>query len=190
MSVEALAWALNDAPTDRTTDAMVLVGLANHADPDGRNAFPAVARLAGYGRMSRRAVYDALKRLEGAGLIRRGDQRVAAAHIGRGDRRPVVYDLALELRRAQPVDNHGDGVQDTHPVGGTGCSSRTNGVQLTTSRGAGAAPEPSLTVIRTGPVASSTSTGQGQGPTPTRPTVVVYDPDEAEDRFLRLTGEA
>jgi hypothetical protein len=45
MSIEAITWALNHAPIptgrrDASSLAMVLVGLANHADPDGRNAFP------------------------------------------------------------------------------------------------------------------------------------------------------
>ncbi len=50
MSIEAISWALNLAPIptnrrDASSLAIVLVGLANHADPDGRNAFPAVATL-------------------------------------------------------------------------------------------------------------------------------------------------
>jgi hypothetical protein len=55
MSIEAINWALNKAPipTDRkdaSSLASVLIGLANHADPDGRNAFPSVDRLTRYTR--------------------------------------------------------------------------------------------------------------------------------------------
>ncbi|MDQ3576794.1 MAG: hypothetical protein M3443_04160 [Actinomycetota bacterium] len=52
MSIEALNWALTAAPipTDRkdaSTLAFVLVALANHADPDGGEAFPSVERMTG-----------------------------------------------------------------------------------------------------------------------------------------------
>jgi hypothetical protein len=49
MTIEAIAWALNTAPIptgrNASTLAFVLVGLANHADPGGSNAFPAAATL-------------------------------------------------------------------------------------------------------------------------------------------------
>ena len=52
MSVEAISWALNLAPVpaDRggqpsSACKFVLVGLANHAGPDGTGAFPSVATL-------------------------------------------------------------------------------------------------------------------------------------------------
>jgi hypothetical protein len=53
VSIEAINWALNKAPipTDRKDASplpSVLIGLANHADPDGRNAFPSVDRLTRY----------------------------------------------------------------------------------------------------------------------------------------------
>lgn len=196
MSIEAVAWALNDAPTTSTTDTLVLVGLANHADPDGRHAFPSVDRLASYARLTRRGVQLALRRLEGERIIEPGDQRVAAAYIGRGDRRPTVYDLSLELRRAQPVDNPGDGVHGVRPVRPTGRTSRRHGANVATSRGEPRSPEPSLTVIQPRDARASSSTGQGpgQGPRPpqppSRPAVSAYDPTEAEERFAELTGEA
>lgn len=73
MSIEAIHWALNAAPIprdrrDASSLAMVLVGLANHADPDGCNAFPSLARLAGYTRLSERSVRYALRALEELGL--------------------------------------------------------------------------------------------------------------------------
>jgi hypothetical protein len=55
VSVEAISWALNLAPVsaDRggqpsTACKFVLVGLANHARPDGTGAFPSVATLVRY----------------------------------------------------------------------------------------------------------------------------------------------
>ena len=55
MSIEAISWALNFAPVpaDRggqpsSACKFVLVGLANHAGPDGTAAFPSVATLVRY----------------------------------------------------------------------------------------------------------------------------------------------
>jgi hypothetical protein len=55
VSVEAISWALSFAPVPadrggRPSSAckFVLVGLANHAGPDGTAAFPSVATLVRY----------------------------------------------------------------------------------------------------------------------------------------------
>jgi pyocin large subunit-like protein len=83
VSIEAIWWVLNVAPIprqrrDASSLAMVLVGLANHADPDGSNAFPSVNTLTTYTRLTRRSVQNALQALEELGLdrvIRSGDRR-------------------------------------------------------------------------------------------------------------------
>ncbi|MEU0529106.1 helix-turn-helix domain-containing protein [Amycolatopsis tolypomycina] len=114
MSIEAIAWALNDAPIprdrrDASSLAMVLVGLANHADPDGRNAFPSNATLIRYTRLSERSVRGILRTLEDLGLIHSSDPDIVAAYIRRPDRRPNGYDLNISLtsvdNSANPVDN-------------------------------------------------------------------------------------
>jgi hypothetical protein len=56
VSIEANNWALTTAAIpsgrlDASSLAVVLVGLANHADPDGRNAFPSLATLVRYTRL-------------------------------------------------------------------------------------------------------------------------------------------
>jgi hypothetical protein len=112
-------WALSAAPIprdrrDASSLAIVLVGLANHADPDGRNAFPSLRRLAGYTRLSERTVRYALRALEDLGLISPSDPNIVAAYIKRADRRPNGYDLALE--RSEPVDNPPDDRQPLPPV--------------------------------------------------------------------------
>jgi hypothetical protein len=50
VSVEAISWALNlpPVPANRVACKFVLVGLANHAGPDGTGAFPSVATLVRY----------------------------------------------------------------------------------------------------------------------------------------------
>lgn len=106
MSVEAISWALNLAPVP--TDAggrrnpackAVLVGLANHADPSGRDAFPSVRTLMRYTELSERTVRTALDRLEAAGVITSSDPAVIAAKIKRGGYRPQGWDLAMRLVR-------------------------------------------------------------------------------------------
>lgn len=126
-----MTWALEQ---QRVTDAParhVLLCLANYAGPDGCGAFPSTATLARDTGLSERTVRAKLDALQAMGLIRPGNAAIVAAYIDRADRRPSCYDLLI-------------GVQQMHPAGGTGCSSRTNGVQLTTPRGAGAAPNPSI----------------------------------------------
>jgi pyocin large subunit-like protein len=95
MSVEAISWALNLAPVpaDRRGEPssackFVLVGLANHAGPDGSGAFPSVATLVRYTGLSERTVRTCLDRLEAGGIIRPCDPDLVAARIKRADRRP------------------------------------------------------------------------------------------------------
>ncbi|OAP24178.1 MULTISPECIES: helix-turn-helix domain-containing protein [Amycolatopsis] len=100
MSIEAINWALKHAriPEDRRDSsslAVVLIGLANHADPEGRNAFPSLATLASYTRLTERSVRYALRNLEQLGLIQSADPRIVAAHVQRADRRPNGYDLVM-----------------------------------------------------------------------------------------------
>ncbi|MFI7649991.1 helix-turn-helix domain-containing protein [Micromonospora sp. NPDC049460] len=79
----------------------VLIGLANHAHANGRAAYPSQERLAHYARKSVRSVQRDLSELARLGIIRRGDQRhVAYIPV---DRRPVVWDLAMERRRTVPT---------------------------------------------------------------------------------------
>jgi hypothetical protein len=90
MSVEAISWALNLAPVpaDRrgqpsSACKFVLVGLANHAGPDGSGSFPSVATLVRYTGLSERTVRTCLDRLEAGGIIRPFDPDLLAARIKR-----------------------------------------------------------------------------------------------------------
>lgn len=148
MSIEAITWALHTAPIpagrNASTLAFVLVGLANHADPDGRNAFPAVATLVRYTRLSERSVQYALRTLEDLGLITPSDPDIVAAYVKRADRRPNGWDLPIHSTVHRVIHSRGDGVQSVHPVEGHGVQTQSHGVQTTTPRGAELAPEPSL----------------------------------------------
>jgi hypothetical protein len=112
VSVEAISWALNLAPVpaDRrgqpsSACKFVLVGLANHAGPDGTGAFPSVATLVRYTGLSERTVRSSLDRLETAGIISPCDPDIIAARIKRADRRPQGWDLNLSLVRVD-LDEH------------------------------------------------------------------------------------
>lgn len=97
MSTQAMVWALEEAPDVPAQALGVLMGLANHADEHGRGAYAGQDLLATYARKSDRQTRSDLTRLEELGLIRRGDQSLVA-HI-RADKRPVVWDLAIERRK-------------------------------------------------------------------------------------------
>ena len=106
MSVESISWALNLAPVpaDRggqpsSACKFVLVGLANHAGPDGTGAFPSVATLVRYTGLSERTVRTCLDRLAAEGIISPCDPGIVAARIKRADRRPQGWDLNLSLVR-------------------------------------------------------------------------------------------
>jgi len=109
VSIEAINWALTTAAIpsgrrDASSLAVVLVGLANHADPDGRNAFPSLGTLVRYTRLSERSVRYALRALQELDLIRPSDPEIVAAYVKRADRRPNGYDLVVHSTQP-PVDN-------------------------------------------------------------------------------------
>ena len=63
-----MAWVLNHSTTSGT-DRLVLLGIANHADEYGENAWPSVPTLARYAGVGERATRYALRNLEDAGHI-------------------------------------------------------------------------------------------------------------------------
>ena len=100
MSYEAIGWVLRDAPDVPSQCVSVLIGLAEHADKRGRGAYPSAATLATYARKSERQVRYDLALLGDAKLIRPGDQMLVKKYPP--NRRPVVYDLAVERSRPAP----------------------------------------------------------------------------------------
>lgn len=139
MSVQSMSWALEQRDIVDATARYVLLVLANYADKNGRGAFPSSASISDDTGLSIRTVKYKLDHLLEIGVIRLGNQAIAGAYIDRHDRRPTVYDLCVE-RGAPAAPGSSRGANDDT----TGCSSRHNGVQTTTERGAGAAPNPSI----------------------------------------------
>lgn len=123
MSVEATtaAWARRDVTS---TEKLVLVRIADHAGPDGSDAWPSVARLVRDTGLSERAVQGAIKSLESKGALTR--------QIGTGPHGTNRYKVSLKpvvppqqvppASPAPPQDVHPtpagrapQGGQDVHP---------------------------------------------------------------------------
>lgn len=155
MSVQGMTWALAQKIVKDPTARHVLLCLANYVGPTGQGAFPSVATLADDTGLSSRTVQNKLRELETMKVIERGNQDLVAAYIRRADQRPVCYDMDLSRGApAAPRVEHSENQARGEPAAPrtergesddtTGCSSRHDGVNLTTSRGEPAAPDPSL----------------------------------------------
>lgn len=102
MSIEAMMWVKNDAPTTNSTEMCILYALAERANDDGTGCWPYYETLADEARCSLSTVKRHIKQLEDRGLILRGDQGMVSRYPAR--RRPVVWDLNMALRRdSQPT---------------------------------------------------------------------------------------
>jgi hypothetical protein len=97
MSIKCVHWALNDAPVEEPVEVLILVAMAERAADDGTTTYQSVATIASKARISVRTCQTKLRKLEEAGIIRRGDQQ-HTEHLP-SNRRPVVYDLAVHLVR-------------------------------------------------------------------------------------------
>lgn len=98
MSLAALIWS-TQLPLDlgmagSEAAYRVLTKLADAHHEDTGYAYRDVDRMATELRCSRRTIQRALRQLEQAGLIHRGDQGILPANMRR-DRRPTVYRLPL-----------------------------------------------------------------------------------------------
>ena len=110
-----MSWALS-LPVQTLKDSSarhVLLCLANYAGSNGTGAFPSASTLAQDTGLSERTVRYKLDDLEKSGLIQKGNQAIAAVHIDRHDRRPVVYDLQIS-RGANPAPRTKRGAAVAH----------------------------------------------------------------------------
>jgi hypothetical protein len=72
MSIEALTVVLNHSQAKGAVK-LILIGIANHINPDNDGAWPSQAKLASYANCSERYVHDAV-----AELVQLGELRIAA----------------------------------------------------------------------------------------------------------------
>lgn len=142
MSVQAMAWAIEQQGVREASSRHVLLCLANYADNNGKAAFPSTAKLERDTGLSESTIRRKLDALEDAGLIEKGNQEIVKAYIERGDRRPVCYDLKMEKPGVivTPREERGVTVTDT------GCHGDANGVSTESERGVTVTPKPSLTI--------------------------------------------
>ncbi len=98
MSAHVIGWLYTAAPDDLTGTQMAIAQcLANHAQDDGRNAWPSISTIVQETRFSERTVRQALRSLEGKGVI-------AVEHPA-NHRRPTTYCFPdYIVTRATPLD--------------------------------------------------------------------------------------
>ena len=86
-----MAWVLNHSTTTGT-DKLVLLGIANHADEHGENAWPSIPTLARYAGVTERNARHAVRRLEDAGEIVTEERRGGRVGGRRASFRGVASD--------------------------------------------------------------------------------------------------
>lgn len=114
---------------------LVLLSIANHADPAGENAWPTIATIARESRCARSTVFLAIEELEQAGAIT-VEHGLGGPNVKRADRKPNLYSVIMatgsEIRTSFPNGVRSDGPRG--PISApTGSEDRT-----------GTIPEPSV----------------------------------------------
>lgn len=146
MSVQAIAWVLDDAPDLPSHLVSTLIALANHADKHGRGSWPGQATIAWYTRKSDRQIRKDLVQLAELGFIRLGDQRLVQ-HLP-ADERPVVYDLAMDLPKRTRVVAEKTAPKQRDRNHSSARTSRGTGTTVPPQSGKG--PEPQFLPLDTG----------------------------------------
>jgi len=131
MSIQAMAWAIEQQEVTQPGARHVLLCLCNYADQNGDAVFPSVDRLARDTGLDRRSVQRQLRRLEEAIVIVRSNPAIVAARIGRADRRPHCYRIIMTGRHS------------VTPSEVTGRHGVTNGAAPVRERGGTMPPDPS-----------------------------------------------
>ena len=156
MSIQAVAWAIEQQEVTEPEMQLVLICLANYAGANGANAFPALSRLVRDTRLSERTVRRQLRKLEAMSLICKGNQAIVAAHIQRADRRPTVYDLVLSRGVTDAPRSSTGGPPDPNGGSQTTCTGGPGGPQSVN-------PDPSLNHKRESARAIPTGSGANPG---------------------------
>lgn len=154
----------------------LLLGMAEHAHPDGTAMCASAPTLASYIKRDLGTTKKQITLAKDLGLIAPGDQRLVAKY--RGGRRPVVYNINMaDLRKYPPPAR-----------GVVGDTARPRGVSSVTARGvvgdqngvSWATPKPSMEPPKNH---DSASQDQGQNHEPSR-----VDPQSSDLRVRGLTA--
>lgn len=113
MSIEAVGRTLA-APLGGNPKVLLL-GLANHAHPDGTNSYPSIERLAGYCHCDRRTAQRNVRKLQDDGFI----EQEGVGPVGQTRWRICFEAWEGGRQNATPRQNAGGG---THAAGGGGIS--------------------------------------------------------------------
>ena len=157
MSLVAIVWSIEQRIVVNSTARHVLLCLANRATATGEAAFPSVETLQLDTGLSERTIRYKLDHLESLGVIKKGDQRIAAKFVGRADRTPTCYDLCIPDSWLKAWnERRGAAVA---PRGATGCNGEQNEVQIKALPGAPIAPKPSPEPFEEPPLGCSEISG-------------------------------
>jgi len=126
MSIEAINWALN-LEHNNSTHKVILIGLSNHADPDGGSCYPSMVRLMKYTGLTKTTIIRAVKQMEELGII-------SAIHT-KG--KLTQYHLNIGTEPVSESDRYSSD---------TGITAIPELVTLTTQTGITAIPKPSITI--------------------------------------------
>lgn len=99
MSVEATSWVLRHERSTTGTVRLILLGIADHADPDGRNAWPSLNTLARQANCSRDTAWRAVKKLVEDGVISRDVQGAPDARVPEHRRSNYYEIVAMRTHR-------------------------------------------------------------------------------------------
>ena len=112
MSLEAMKWALQDAPIPHSTthlrDRLVLVYLADRHNIDTGVCWPSLGRIADDMGITKPTVRSAFRSLEELGLIEKADPGLATGCME--GRKPTVWRLNLDRVRGKDVFTGKDGL--------------------------------------------------------------------------------
>lgn len=112
MSLEAMKWALQDAPIPHSTthlrDRLVLVYLADRHNIDTGVCWPSLGRIADDMGITKPTVRSAFRSLEELGLIEKADPGLATGCME--GRKPTVWRLNLDMVRGKDVFTGKDGL--------------------------------------------------------------------------------
>jgi hypothetical protein len=102
VSIRAVAWVIDEAPVPAEL-AFTLIVIARRCDENGKGSYQSVKTIAEKAGKSEDQAARDIKRLRKLGLILLGDQTLPEKHGIPKGRRPVVYDLPLELKGPKPA---------------------------------------------------------------------------------------
>lgn len=126
MSIELVARAKKTRLGGDSTAKLLLIVLADYANDDGM-AWPSVATMSAEVEKSERSIQLILRKLEKAGLIRKGDQKLVGKYAK--GRRPVVYKLFPTKTKGKtdetPTDDN-ENRGETHFTTETGFTGETD----------------------------------------------------------------